>query len=508
MSPSIEMRNIRKTFGPIRALSNVSFSAYAGEVHALMGENGAGKSTLMKILSGAYRADPGGEILISGRLATIASPGDSLALGIAIIYQELSLAPNMTAAENIFLGRERQPGGRFSRKNMERAATSILESLGVRFPASTVVSQLSMGERQLVEIARALSAKAKVLIMDEPTASLSAHETERLFDVIRSLRSQGLAIIYISHRMDEVYALADRVSVLRDGVHVGVLDRSQLSAEVLIRMMVGRDVTSFYTKNHVNRSERTLLSVCDLGDGSFIRECSFDLREGEVLGLAGLVGAGRTELARLIYGADPRSEGSMALEGRPFSPGEPMEAIEAGLAYLTEDRKGLGLFLDMSVAENVNLGVLSHDSRLGLLDPGAIRARARRAMQSLGIRCRDENASVGTLSGGNQQKVLISRLLETNPKVLILDEPTRGVDVGAKSEIYHLIDDLAKRGVAILVISSELPEILGICDRTLVMRSGRIVGELSRNEMSQEAIMALVTGAPLATGLVQEGARS
>ena len=311
----------------------------------------------MKILSGAYRADPGGEILISGRLATIASPGNSLALGIAIIYQELSLAPNMTAAENIFLGRERQPGGRFSRKNMERAATSILESLGVRFPASTVVSQLSMGERQLVEIARALSAKAKVLIMDEPTASLSARETERLFDVIGRLRSQGLAIIYISHRMDEVYALADRVSVLRDGVHVGAY--RSLST-------VGRSADP-----HDGRARRNKLLQKNTSTAASARSCrwrsgrrllhtgiSFDLREGEVLGLAGLVGAGRTELARLIYGADPRSEGSMALEGRPFSPGEPMEAIEAGLAYLTEDRKGLGLFLDMSVAENVNLGVL------------------------------------------------------------------------------------------------------------------------------------------------------
>ena len=408
----------------------------------------------------------------------------------------------MSVAENIFLGREKQPGGRFSRRKLERAATPILQRLGFDFPASTLVADLSMGERQLVEIARALSANAKVLIMDEPTASLSGRETERLFQVIRALRSEGLAIIYISHRMDEVYALADRVSVLRDGVHVGVLERSELSAETLIRMMVGRELASFYTKSHANTGGRTVLSVRDVSDGRLIKRCSLDLREGEVLGLAGLIGAGRTELARLIYGAETRSEGSMMLLGRAFEPNEPREAIAAGLAYLTEDRKGLGLFLDMSVSENINLGVMANDSRFGLLDSAAIRTRAKKAMQSLGIRCRDENASVGALSGGNQQKVLISRLLETQPKVLILDEPTRGVDVGAKSEIYHLIDQLATQGVGILVISSELPEILGICDRVLVMRNGKIAGALSRDEMTQEAIMALSTSTPGMNGQV------
>ena len=492
--PAIEMRDIRKTFGPVVALNGVSFGVQPGEIHALMGENGAGKSTLIKIFSGAYQADAGGQILMDGSPVAIASPRDALALGISVIYQELSLAPNLSVAENVFLGRETAPTGRFSRPAMERATTPILDRLGVTFPSSAKVSSLSMGERQLVEIARALSADARVLIMDEPTTSLSAHETERLFEVVRALRSHGLAIIYITHRMEEVYALADSVSVLRDGTYVGTLTRAELSAERLVRLMVGRDLSSFYSKGEQNVGGEIVLSVRDIGDGKFIRECSFDLRAGEVLGFAGLVGAGRTELMRLIYGADHRAGGSIVLCGRDLAAVEPQQSIDAGLVYLTEDRRNLGLFLDMSVAENISLAVMAKDARWGLLNRAAITRRGRGAMSALGIRAQSERVNVGTLSGGNQQKVLLSRLLETRPHVLILDEPTRGIDVGAKSEIYRTIDQLAKSGMGIVMISSELSEIIGMADRVVVMHFGRIAGQLDRSAMTQEAIMELAAG--------------
>jgi len=490
--PVLEMRRIAKSFPGVRALSDVSFSAYRGEIHALMGENGAGKSTLMKVLSGAYQADPGGEIRIDGNPVTIDGPHAARRHGIAIIYQELALAPNLTVAENIFLGREPVAAGLLDRARMEAECRPVLERLGVTFTPRTVVGTLSAAEQQEVEIARALMMRSRILVMDEPTTSLSSRETDRLFDLVRQLRADGLAIIYISHRMNEVYELSDRVSVLRDGAYVGTLTRDELSAERLVRMMVGRELSSFYTKAHQDPGERRLaLSVRDIGDGHFVRDCSFDLHEGEVLGMAGLVGAGRTALARLIYGADRRSSGRIVLDGRPIEIHEPQDAIEAGIVYLTEDRKRLGVFLDMSVRDNINLDVIERDAvaRTVLSFPAA-RARAAQAMRALGIRAANENINVGSLSGGNQQKVLLSRLLETKPRVLLLDEPTRGVDIGAKSEIYRL----AKRGVGVVVISSELPEILGIADRVLVMRDGMIAGEVLRGDMSQEAIMAIATG--------------
>lgn len=495
--PILEMRGIAKTFPGVRALSGVSFSAYRGEVHALMGENGAGKSTLMKILSGAYHADPGGEIRIDGQPVHIARPHDASAHGIAVIYQELALAPNLTVAENIFLGQEKSRAGMLDRASMAAACRPVLERLGVSCRPSSVVSSLSMAEQQLVEIARALLADARILVMDEPTTSLSSRETDRLFELIRQLRKDGLAIIYISHRMAEVYELADRVSVLRDGAAVGTLTRDELSAERLVRMMVGRDLSSFYTKEHTDPGERRLLlAVRDMGDGQRIRNCSFVLHEGEVLGIGGLVGAGRTELARLIYGADRAAYGTITLEGRQVGIGAPEDAIDTGIVYLTEDRKRLGLFLDMSVRDNINIDVIDRDAWAGgILSFTAAASRAAKAMRATAIRAASAAVNVGSLSGGNQQKVLLARLLETEPRVLILDEPTRGVDIGAKSEIYRLIDDLAKRGVGIIVISSELPELIGIADRVLVMRDGTIVGELPRRDLTQEAVIALATGA-------------
>jgi ribose transport system ATP-binding protein len=499
--PVLEMRNISKTFPGTRALRNVSLSLRAGEVHALMGENGAGKSTLMKILAGAYTADPGGEIRIGGTPVTIDGPLAARKLGIAIIYQELALAPNLTVAENIFLGSEVKRRGAADRATMNLESAPILQRLGVTFTPRTVVGTLSMAERQLVEIARALHARSRILIMDEPTTSLSSRETERLFQLIRSLRAEGLAIVYISHRMAEVYDLSDRVSVLRDGGYVGTLRRDELSADRLVQMMVGRDLSSFYKKEHDAHQSRgrVILAVRDMSDGRRVKNCSFDLHESEVLGIAGLVGAGRTEFARLIYGADPRRSGTVELDGRPVRITTPQQAVEAGIVYLTEDRKQYGLFLDMSVRENINIGVIGRDSRAGgILNLKSAARRSADAIRRLGIRVPADLVNVGALSGGNQQKVLLSRLIETRPRVLILDEPTRGVDIGAKSEIYKLIDQLVEAKMGVIVISSDLPEVVGICDRVLVMREGIIAGEVGAPgtpPISQERIGAIATGA-------------
>jgi ribose transport system ATP-binding protein len=504
----LEMRGISKTFPGVRALDNVSLTVYPGEVHSLMGENGAGKSTLMKILSGAYQADSGGEIRIDGKAAVIDGPLAARALGVAVIYQELSLAPNLSVAENIHAGRELRKGGRpwgmIDRPAMERACEDVLKRLGASFRPQTLVGDLSIAEQQLVEIARAVHTRCRILVMDEPTTPLSSRETDRLFQLIRQLRAEGLAIIYISHRMAEIYELSDRVSVLRDGAYVGTLERAGLSAESLVGMMVGRDISGFYRKEHAPYDPgKVVLQVRDVADTGRVRGCSLDVHAGEVLGIAGLVGAGRTELARLIFGAEARVRGEVTIEGRTLAMRSPREAIDAGLVYLTEDRKRQGLFLDMSVRDNVNVSVCGRDARLGVLDPVRGATRAREAIASLSIRVPHAKVNAGALSGGNQQKVLLSRLLQTQPRVLILDEPTRGVDIGAKSEIYRIINDLAKSGVAIIVISSELPEIIGVADRVLVMREGEIAGELggyTSQPISQEAIIELATGSQPALG--------
>ena len=428
----------------MRALVDVRLSAHAGEVLALMGENGAGKSTLMKILSGAHRADPDGEILIDGEPVAITSPQAARALGIAIIYQELALAPNLTVAENIYLGDEtRGRFGRIDRRAMADACRPVLARLGTGFGPETMVGTLSIAEQQLVEIARALHRRSRILVLDEPTTALSARETDKLFAIIRQLRADGIALIYISHRMAEVYELADRVTVLRDGTHAGTLSHDELSADAIVKLMVGRDLSSFYTSEHDHDAIRgePVLEIRDLTDGGRrVKPCSFVLHQGEVLGLAGLVGAGRTELARLIFGADRAMGGSMLLDGieRHFS--SPRGALDAGITYLTEDRKGLGLLLDMSCQDNINLGVIERDASGGVvLDHARARARAAGEFDRLRIRAASPQVTVGGLSGGNQQKVLLGRLLETGPRVLILDEPTRGIDIGAKTEIYRLI---------------------------------------------------------------------
>ncbi len=493
------MRRISKTFPGVRALSDVQLDIFAGEVHALMGENGAGKSTLMKILAGAYTPDAGAEITIDGRPAQIDGPLSAKAHGIAIIYQELALSPNLTVAENIYLGREPTRGGSIDRAGMIAGCADILTNLGATFGPRTLVGDLSIAEQQMVEVARAIHARSRILVMDEPTTALSSRETRKLFELIQRLKANGLAIIYISHRMAEVYELAERVSVLRDGGYVGTLTRDEIRPESIVRMMVGRDLSSFYKKDHrPGTHNQMVLQVEGIGAGGRVKRGSFVLHAGEVLGLAGLVGAGRTELARLLYGAEPHSSGTITLNGRAVNFRSPSEAIDAGLVYLTEDRKAQGLFLDMPVGENINLGVIGRDAKFaGWLDRARAKSRSLAAIKAMTIRVTGPEVPVGALSGGNQQKVLLSRLLETQPKVLILDEPTRGVDIGAKSEIYRIIDDLAKSGAAVLVISSELPEVVGIADRVVVMREGETVGEVGGDSgvpITEETIMAFATG--------------
>jgi ribose transport system ATP-binding protein len=498
--PLLEMRRISKSFPGVNALINVELTASAGEVHALMGENGAGKSTLIKIMSGAYAADPGGEIRIDGAPVVINSPAAAIARGIGVIYQELSLSPNLSVAENIYLGREIRRGLLVDRRSANDRCDHILESLGAGFSPTDSVSGLSLAERQLVEIARAIHANVRILVMDEPTSALSLTESERLFALIQRLKGRGLAIVYVSHRMAEIAKLADRVTVLRDGAVAGAIARADITHERIVRMMVGRDLAGFYrreSQNDQHAHDRPFFEVHDIHDGRRVHGCSFMLRRGEILGIAGLVGSGRTELARLIFGADPKTGGRIVLDCEPLDIRSPQDAIASGVVYLTEDRKGLGLYLDMSVRDNINTMVFERDAWFrSVVDFKKANSRARQAIKSLSIRTPSEGTWVRSLSGGNQQKVLLSRLLQTRPQLIILDEPTRGVDIGAKSEIYRVIDELALAGIGIIFISSELAEIIGVAERVLVMRSGRIVGELdprAGKPPSQEAIMALAT---------------
>ncbi|MEX5684706.1 sugar ABC transporter ATP-binding protein [Pseudomonas silesiensis] len=493
----LEMRAISKSFNGVRVLHDIDLSIVPGQIHALMGENGAGKSTLMKILSGAYVAD-GGTIRIDGSDIRNYGLNDAKRHGISVIYQELSLCANMSVAQNIYLGREIRKFGITDRKAMTEGARVVLKRLGVTFDPDVLVETLSIADQQLVEIARAIHADTRVLVMDEPTTPLSSKETDSLFKLIRQLRDEGVAIIYISHRMAEIYALSDFVSVLRDGHYVGSLDRETLSAETLVRMMVGRDVSDFYAHERTGCSyENPILRVRNMTDNLAIKDCSFDLYAGEILGIAGLVGSGRTELARLIAGVDAYTGGTIEIDGKAVTIRSPRDAGNAGIAYLTEDRKALGLFLDMSVHDNINVCVLSKDARFsGLVDRAAGTGRTQQAIQSLKIKA-SSSINVGALSGGNQQKVLLARLLEMKPRVLFLDEPTSGVDIGAKSEIYKIINALASAGVCIVIISSELPEIVGVADRVLVMCEGKLVAELGGHsgiDISPEAIIAYATG--------------
>lgn len=490
----LRMENISKTFPGVKAVRDVTLEAYPGEILALVGENGAGKTTLMNILTGAIQADSG-KIFLDGQEVAIGSPRQAQELGITIIHQELALISQMTVGQNIFLGREprRAVKAMIDWEKMYAQAEEGLKRLGIDIPVRAEVGDLSISQRQLVEIAKALSYQARLIVLDEPTSALTDREAEVLFSLMRSLRDQGVTLIYISHRMEEVFSLSDRIAVMRDGQLVGAGRTAEYSPADVVRLMVGRELTDFFPKVESKRGE-VVLEARNLCAGKMLRNASIQLAQGEIVGVAGLVGAGRTNLARALFGADRLECGEIWMQGRKVHVRSPQDAIRLGIGLVPEDRKAEGLFIGQSVKKNAAVGLYNRLATFGFLDFGRIQSVVRDLVQKLRVRTPSLGQRVGNLSGGNQQKVVIARWLALNPKVLILDEPTRGVDVGAKAEIHALISELAQQGVAILMISSELPEVLGVSDRVLVMREGEIVAEFSRAEATQDVIMQAATG--------------
>ncbi|KKC31734.1 sugar ABC transporter ATP-binding protein [Devosia psychrophila] len=492
-SPLLELTDIAKRFGATIALNNVRFDLRSGEVHALMGENGAGKSTLMKILSGNIQRDAG-MITIDGKPVDIRSPRDARAQGIAIIHQELNTVPAMTVAENLSLGQEpRNRFGMLDRTRVLRDAREKLARIHADIDPSRPLGSLGIGMQQMVEIARAVSEKARVLVLDEPTAALSRTEAQQLYAVVNRMRDEGVGLIYISHRMEEVWQLADRITVFRDGTYVGTGTRDELSETDVVRMMVGRSIGDLY-RHEPRTPGDVVLDVKDLA-AEGLGPVSFQLRAGEVVSMSGLIGSGRTEVARLIFGADRRKGGVVTVNGKPSHPVDPSQAIADGLAMVPEDRKGQGLFLDHSVERNVSISSLDQFVSGEVVQNRAVRQAVLQQMERLRLRKNAIDLPARALSGGNQQKVALARWLLRDSAVMILDEPTRGVDIGAKREIYELIDALARAGKAILVISSDLPEAIGIADRVLVVRGGRIVQELLADAATEENVMRHAVGA-------------
>jgi ribose transport system ATP-binding protein len=493
-SPLLRADALSKRFPGVLALDRVSLTLRRGEVLAVIGENGAGKSTLMKILAGVQRPDSG-QVVLDGRPVQIDSVHTALGLGIALIHQELNLAENLDAGANIFLGREPRRWGFLDRRAIDHEARGYMRQVGLDVSPRTLVERLSIGQRQLVEIAKALATSARIVIMDEPTSSLSEHETELLFRVIRSLRDRGVSVVYISHRLREVQTLADRVTVLRDGRNAGELAGPEIRPERMVALMVGRDV-SLFSGLHQRRPGAVLLEVSGLVVPAHPEHAlSFAVRRGEIVGVAGLVGAGRSELLQALFGVHPALAGEVRIDGEAVRLRRPSDAIRAGLALVPEDRKDQGLILEMSVRHNIGLAALArHQLGVGFLNQERERRDAREMIQKLRIRPPDPNQAVQNLSGGNQQKTVLAKWLLLRPRVLLLDEPTRGVDIGAKDEIYHLIEQTAAAGAAVLFVSSELPEVLGLADRILVMHEGQLAGELRRDEASEEAVMRLATG--------------
>lgn len=491
----LQMSHITKRFPGVLALSNVDFALRKGEVHALLGENGAGKSTLMKILSGVYQPDEG-DIIFEGQPVTFANPLSAQSAGITIIHQEFNLFPELTVEENIFIGREfcKNNRWRLDEKQQRQAAIDILQKLNLNISPETLVADLTVAQQQMVEIAKAISVNAKILIMDEPTAALTETEIDSLFQVTRLLKEQGTGIVYISHRLEELALIADRATVMRDGQFIATVDYDAVKISDLIAMMVGRDLGNIYPRRGPLAQRKPVLEVSGLTRNGVLNNIDFTLYQGEILGFAGLMGAGRTELARAIFGADPIDGGTLKLNGKVTIIKDIPDAIKQGISYLTEDRKKEGLALGLSVERNIMLGNYpEYSDRYGNVDSKRCQKTSEEQVKALRIKTPHLEQAALNLSGGNQQKIIIARWVCKDTDILIFDEPTRGIDVGAKLEIYELMNRLVAKGKSIIMISSELPEVLGMCDRILVMRNGRITGELASDDATQEKIMQYAT---------------
>jgi rhamnose transport system ATP-binding protein len=487
------LQGATKSFGAVTALGDGSITLQAGEAHALLGENGAGKSTLVKILGGVHHPDAG-SLTIDGEPATFNGPADAQAAGVSIIYQEPSLFPDLSVAENIFMSRQpRDQWRRIDRRAMEREARTIFARLGVHLDPSRPARGLSVADQQIVEIAKALSFNARIFVMDEPTAALTTVEVLRLFEVIKTLRAQGAAVLFISHRLEEVFACCQRVTIMRDGRFVRTAPVEELTIDDIIRSMVGRDLDTLFPKTETTPGD-VVLEVQDLNSDGVFHDISFTVRAGEIVALAGLVGAGRSEVARAVFGIDKRTSGTVKLGGRSLPNGDARAAMTAGMALVPEDRRQQGLVMDLGIDQNVALGSLSRLSRLGLIFRSSERRLASTWAQRLQLKYGRLRNAASTLSGGNQQKVVLGKWLARDPRLLIIDEPTRGIDVGTKAEVHRILDGLVADGMAVLMISSELPEVLGMADRVLVLREGRLTAELPRAEADETSIMRAATG--------------
>ena len=489
----IEMRGIDKSFGSNQVLKQAGFTLESGEVHALMGENGAGKSTLMKILTGVYTKDAG-TVLVDGKEVNYKNPQEAEKAGIVFIYQELNVMFDLTVEENLFMGKEIH--GKFGicdKKAMQKKAQEALNILGVNISPKTVMAELSVGQQQMVEICKALMADAKVIIMDEPTAALTQSETVALFKVIESLRKKGVSMVYISHRMEEIFELCDRITVLRDGSYIGVKNIPETNMNEIVKMMIGREIGERYPSRNV-KIGKEVLKVKELTRKGTFHDVNFSVRAGEVLGVSGLMGAGRTEIMQAIFGNLSYESGTIEIDGEEVKISNPRQAMEHGIGFITEDRKTEGLMLDKSIRENISLCNLGRISKSSVISKEAEKDMVAEAIKDLHIKCFGPFHECNNLSGGNQQKVVLAKWILTNPKILILDEPTRGVDIGAKKEIYNIINKLAAQGVAIIMVSSELPEVLGMSDNIMVVREGEVRGIISYEEANQERVMTLATG--------------
>ncbi|MBY5838711.1 sugar ABC transporter ATP-binding protein [Rhizobium leguminosarum bv. viciae 248] len=489
----LSARRICKSFSGVQVLFSVNFDLRAGEIHALMGENGAGKSTLVKVLSG-FEQPSSGEILLDGKPVVLPPNGAAEALGIVIIHQEFNLAEHLTVTESLFLGREVTRFGVLDRKYMRSEARKVLDVLGSHVDENALISTLSIADKQMVEIAKAISRDARVVFMDEPTAVLSSEETNMLFKQVRKLRDQGTSFVFVSHKLDEVMELTDRVTVLRDGQWIKTSPTSVLDGESIAQLMVGRELSSLYpAKVEPDVDEEIVLRVASLSTG-YVKDASFEVRKGEIIGFSGMIGSGRTELMEAIAGLRTRLEGEVVIKGETVPSGDVHAANRCGLAYMTKDRKSKGLLLRSGMVTNLTLQSLGRHARHGYLSPGSEAAAMAKAKRRFDIRVRDGNIVAGRMSGGNQQKLLLAKVMETEPQIIIIDEPTRGIDVGTKQQIYHFISALARDGRSIIVVSSEMPEVIGLCTRVAVMREGRIVGVLEGEEISEQEIMRYAAG--------------